>query len=76
MNRRELIGLIACTTVGSPLAATAQQVDKPRRDSAAAFELRLRLRLNEFAAKHDLKQFGMIGVCKTKERVPSIFFAD
>jgi len=31
MNRRELIGLIACTTVGWPMAATAQQVDKPRR---------------------------------------------
>jgi putative ABC transport system substrate-binding protein len=31
MNRRELIGLIACTTAGWPLAAPAQQVDKPRR---------------------------------------------
>src|SRR5262245_53335318 len=31
MNQRELIGLIACTTVGWPMAATAQQVDKPRR---------------------------------------------
>jgi putative tryptophan/tyrosine transport system substrate-binding protein len=31
MNRRELIGLIACTTAGWPMAAPAQQVDKPRR---------------------------------------------
>jgi putative ABC transport system substrate-binding protein len=31
MNRRELMGLIACTIVGEPMAATAQQVDKPRR---------------------------------------------
>jgi putative ABC transport system substrate-binding protein len=31
MNRRELMGLIACTIVGGPMAATAQQVDKPRR---------------------------------------------
>src|SRR5262245_52555582 len=31
MNRRELISLIACTTVGWPVVVTAQQVDKPRR---------------------------------------------
>src|SRR5262245_60450432 len=31
MDRRQLIGLIACTTAGWPMAATAQQVDKPRR---------------------------------------------
>ena len=31
MNRRELICLIACTAVGWPIDATAQQDDKPRR---------------------------------------------
>ena len=31
MNRRELMGLIACTILGGPMTATAQQVDKPRR---------------------------------------------
>ena len=36
MNRREMIGLMACTTVGWPMDATAQQFDKPRRFGLAA----------------------------------------